>query len=144
MRFNALRSLFCLVAIVGLSVGVGVIRAQQNQDPAAVPADIPADAKARKNPREATPQSIASGKQIFTSQCVMCHGAAGDGKGDLATKFKYNMPDFTSAELQDNWTDGGLFYVLTNGHGKMTGEGDRLVEDTRWDLVNYVRSLGKN
>ena len=144
MRCNALKSLFCLVAVVALFVGIGAIWAQEEHDPATVPADIPADAKAQKNPHEATPQSIAGGKQIFTSQCVMCHGATGDGKGDLAGKFKYKMPDFTSAEVQANWSDGALYYVLTNGHGKMTGEGDRLTEETRWDLVNYVRSLGKS
>jgi mono/diheme cytochrome c family protein len=144
MRCNTLKILFCLAAAVALTVGIGAIRAQDEPDPATVPADIPADAKAVKNPREATPQSIAGGKQIFTSQCVMCHGATGDGKGDLAGRFNYTMPDFTSAEVQGNWTDGALFYVLTHGHGKMTGEGDRLEEETRWDLVNYVRTLGKS
>jgi len=54
------------------------------------------------------------------------------------------MPDFTSAQIQTDWTDGALFYVLTHGHGKMSGEGDRLEDETRWDLVNYVRSLGES
>jgi mono/diheme cytochrome c family protein len=144
MRSNALKCLFCLAAVAALVVGVGAIRAQEEHDPAAVPADIPADAKAVKNPREATPQSVANGKQIFSSQCVMCHGATGDGKGPLASRFKYNMPDFTSSAVQRNWTDGALFYVLTNGHGKMTGEGERLEAETRWDLVNYLRTLGSS
>jgi len=144
MRFNSLKILFCLAAVVALFVGIGAIRAQEEHDPEAVPAEIPAEAKAVKNPREATPQSIAGGKQIFSSQCAMCHGATGDGKGALASRFNYNMPDFTSAEAQSNWTDGELFYVLTNGHGKMKGEGDRLGPEIRWDLVNYVRTLGKS
>jgi mono/diheme cytochrome c family protein len=144
MRCNTLKFLFCLAAVVALLVGIGAIWAQEEHDPAAVPPEIPADAKAMKNPREATPQSIANGKQIYTSQCEMCHGATGDGKGALASRFKYSMPDFTSAEVQTNWTDGALFYVLTNGHGKMTGEGERLEAETRWDLVNYVRALGKS
>jgi mono/diheme cytochrome c family protein len=129
---------------VALIVGIGVIWAQTESDAAAVPADIPDEARAVKNPREATPQSIANGKQIFSSQCVMCHGETGDGKGALAARFKYKMPDFTSAEVQNNWTDGALFYVLSKGHGKMSGEGERLGAETRWDLVNYVRSLGKS
>jgi mono/diheme cytochrome c family protein len=144
MQCNTLKSLSCLAAVVALFVGIGAIWAQEEQDPAAVPADIPADAKAVKNPHEATPQSIVNGKQIFSSQCVMCHGATGDGRGALADRFNYKMPDFTSAEVQANWSDGALYYVLTNGHGKMTGEGERLEEETRWDLVNYVRSLGKS
>lgn len=144
MRYNRLKSLICLVAVVAVLVGIGVIRAQEEQDPAAVPAQIPADAKAVKNPQEATPQSVASGKQIYSSQCVMCHAETGDGKGALAARFKYQMPDFTSSEFQSDWTDGALFYVLTEGHGKMTGEGERLPDGTRWNLVNYVRTLAKN
>jgi mono/diheme cytochrome c family protein len=132
-----------VVAAVVVSVGISAVWAQSEPDPAAVPSDIPKDARAVKNPREATPESIANGKQIYASQCVMCHGATGDGKGTLATRFNYKMPDFTSAEVQSEWTDGSMFYVLTNGHGKMSGEGERLGENTRWDLVNYVRSLGK-
>jgi hypothetical protein len=37
-------------------------------------------------------------------------------------------------------TDGELFYIITNGRGKMTGgEGDRTKEMTRWNPVNLVR-----
>ena len=90
MRCNTLRSLFCLAAVVALFVGIGAIWAQEEHDPAVVPADIPDDAKAVKNPQEATPQSVANGKQIFSSQCVMCHGATGDGKGALAALNLFN------------------------------------------------------
>ena len=38
--------------------------------------------------------------------------------------------------------DGDLFYVLTNGHGDMPGEGeDRLSEKVRWNMILYLRSL---
>ena len=41
-------------------------------------------------------------------------------------------------------TDGELFYVITNGRGKMVGgEGDRTKDDIRWNLVNLVRSFGE-
>jgi len=144
MRCSSLKSLICVAAIAALLAGIGVLWAAEEQDAAALPPEIPADAKKLENPQEATPQSISNGKQIYGSQCVMCHGATGDGKGDLAERFKYKIPDFTSAEVQGAWTDGAFFYVLTHGHGKMTGEGDRLEAETRWDLVNYVRSLGKS
>jgi len=37
-----------------------------------------------------------------------------------------------------------LFYIITNGRGKMAGgEGDRTKEDVRWNLVNVVRAFGK-
>jgi len=104
---------------------------------------VPEEAKQIKNPQEATPQSVANGKQIYSSQCTMCHGAKGDGKGDLATRFGYAMPDFSDPAVQKTTTDGELYWVVTNGHGKMSGEGQRLNEKTRWDLVNYLRTLAQ-
>ena len=74
----------------------------------------------------------------------MCHGANGDGKGDLAIRFGYKMPDFTNPEVQKSRTDGEYFYILSHGHGKMSGEEGRLGTTTRWNLVNYIRTLDKN
>jgi mono/diheme cytochrome c family protein len=116
--------------------------AEAPDDAAKVPSKIPAEAKAMKNPQEATEQSIADGKQIYSSQCAMCHGATGDGQGDLATRFGYEIPDFSQSSVQQGRTDGEWFFILTNGHGKMSGEGKRLSETTRWNLVNYIRTLG--
>jgi hypothetical protein len=38
-------------------------------------------------------------------------------------------------------TDGELFFIITEGKGKMMGESDRQPEQMRWNLVNFVRSL---
>jgi hypothetical protein len=74
----------------------------------------------------------------------MCHGKDGDGKGDLAVEMKLNLHDWRDANSITKMTDGELFYIITNGRGKMTGgEGDRTKEDVRWNLVNLVRSFGK-
>jgi mono/diheme cytochrome c family protein len=108
-----------------------------------VPEPIPAAAKNRQNPWPATAESIESGGRIFASQCAMCHGAKGDGKGDLAARLLYKMPDFTAPDAEKRRTDGELFYIVDHGHGRMTGEGDRLSDDTKWSLVNYVRSLAR-
>jgi mono/diheme cytochrome c family protein len=108
---------------------------------AAVPATIPDAEKRRKNPREATAESIDVGHQFFSSQCTMCHGESGDGKGVLVARLGMAVPDFGDPALQDRRTDGEFFYVLTKGHGRMPGEGERLPETVRWDLVNFIRSL---
>jgi mono/diheme cytochrome c family protein len=132
--------------VLGFIVAAGVlawaVSAQTPEEAAQVPEEIPKIAREMRNPMAGSPESIASGKQIYASQCVMCHGSGGDGKGDLATRLKYQIPDFTSPEVQRARADGEWFYILTHGHGKMTGEGERLSEKVRWDLVNYVRSLG--
>jgi mono/diheme cytochrome c family protein len=74
----------------------------------------------------------------------MCHGAGGDGKGDLAEEMKLKLKDWRDPDSLAKMTDGELFYVVTNGRGKMAGgEGDRTSEEARWNLVNYVRSFAK-
>jgi mono/diheme cytochrome c family protein len=74
----------------------------------------------------------------------MCHGKDGDGKGDLAADMKVKLLDYTDPAALKDKTDGELFYIIKNGKGEMTGEGDRLKPDEMWNLVNYVRSFSKN
>ena len=74
----------------------------------------------------------------------MCHGADGDGKGDLAEEMKLKLKDWRDPNSLEKFTDGELFYIVTNGRGKMTGgEGDRTSAEARWNLVNYVRAFAK-
>ena len=107
-----------------------------------LPDAIPAEAKGTPNPEAATKKSVDHGGLLFSSQCVMCHGSAGKGDGDLVARFKMKIPDLSDPAFQSRWTDGQLFYVLTHGHGRMPKQ-DRFDEKTRWDIVNYVRTLGK-
>jgi len=73
----------------------------------------------------------------------MCHGASGDGKGDIAKDMKLNVTDFTNANALKDRTDGEIYYIIKNGHNDMPAEGPRIKTEEGWDLVNYVRSLAK-
>ena len=74
----------------------------------------------------------------------MCHGAKGDGKGDLVESMNLKLSDWTTPGALAGKTDGELFYIITKGKGeKMPGEGDRASETVRWNLVNLVRSFAK-
>lgn len=105
------------------------------------PLVIPEEDKNRKNPIPANDESLEVGRKLFASQCALCHGAKGDGKGDLAADLKLTMPDFTGAEWRKKRTDGELFYIISTGHGRMPGQGDRLREVQRWHLVNLLRTV---
>ena len=126
-------------------LGFGTSFARQNSKPPTepVPAPVPAEAIARVNPVKATPEGLQQAKKLYGYHCSMCHGKDGDGKGDLAEQMKLNLHDWRDAGSISKMTDGELFYIITNGRGKMTGgEGDRTKEETRWQLVNYVRAFG--
>jgi mono/diheme cytochrome c family protein len=113
--------------------------------PAAAPASadskIPAEDAKRVNPVKPVASSIADGKHLYESQCLMCHGKDGDGKGDLAVDMKLNLRDFRDAATFKESTDGELFYIISKGKGDMPGAADRLSPTQCWNLVNYVRSL---
>lgn len=105
------------------------------------PLVIPEEEKTRKNPIPTSPESTELGGRLFSSQCVMCHGKEGDGKGDLAEEMKLNVPDLTDPALQKNRTDGELFYILSEGHGGMPEQGERMRAEQRWHMINYIRAL---
>jgi len=97
----------------------------------------------RKNPVKPTPENLANAKKFFGFDCAMCHGASGDGKGDLAGSMSLKMNDWHDPVVLARMSDGEIFDVIVKGKGKMTGEGDRLSNEKAWEMVNYVRALAK-
>jgi cytochrome c5 len=104
---------------------------------------IPQEDIDKKNPVKATPESIEAARKIYGYDCAMCHGAKGDGKGDLVESMQLKLDDWTSPTTLAGKTDGELFYIITKGKGKMPGEGERAAETMRWNLVNLIRSFAK-
>jgi mono/diheme cytochrome c family protein len=97
--------------------------------------------KARKNPVKFTTLSVERGKKIFKTQCAMCHGDNGDGKGDMVEEMKINPPDFTKPETLKDRTDGELFAILGVGSEVMPSQGKRMTDQHKWNIVNFIRSL---
>jgi mono/diheme cytochrome c family protein len=116
---------------------------QEKKPPATEEFKIPPEAAKRENPVKPTAASLADGKHVFASQCAMCHGKDGDGKGDLAADMKLKLRDYRDPAGLKDVTDGEMFYILTKGKGDMPGEEDRMKPDQRWNLINYIRSLSK-
>lgn len=105
--------------------------------------NITPEQAAKKNPVRFTDFSVEKGKKIFSTQCAMCHGKNGDGKGDpdLLADLKASPPDFTKADTLKNRTDGELFAIITTGSEIMPGQTERMDAKRRWDVINYLRSL---
>jgi mono/diheme cytochrome c family protein len=115
------------------------------QQPAATPAQpgIPADAAQLVNPVKPTPASQEHAKKMYGYDCAMCHGANGNGKGDLVADMKLTLKDYTDPAALKDMSDGEIFYIIKNGKGQMSGEGDRLKPDDIWNMVVLVRSFAK-
>jgi mono/diheme cytochrome c family protein len=104
---------------------------------------VPAEEAERKNPVKPTEESIEAGGRFFKTQCAMCHGEKGDGKGDLAEEMKLKLRDWTDPVSVKEFTDGALFYVITKGNEKMPGQEGRMKAEQQWNVVNFIRSVAK-
>ena len=107
------------------------------------PKEAAADAPERKNPIKPTPENLAEAKKFFGYDCAMCHGASGDGKGDLAPSMGLKMNDWRGTPTIGGMSDSHMFDLIVKGKGKMEGEGDRMPPEMVWKIVNYVRTLAK-
>lgn len=151
--------LFRMLLIAGLGVaalGIGWSLAQQEGTPPPAPPPPPQEAEpaappdtgvpaleaSRKNPIEADDDSISKGKTLYGERCADCHGKTGNGRGDLALRLHYKVPDFTKGTALKSRSDGELFYFITKGCGGMPGEQEYISDTDKWNLVNFCRTLG--
>jgi len=100
--------------------------------------EAPAEALKVKNPVPADARSIARGKEVYTQECLSCHGAKGKGDGDAAATLKKKPADLSQTASDP---DGELFWKITEGRRPMPRFGKRLSEEERWSVINYVRTL---
>jgi mono/diheme cytochrome c family protein len=119
--------------------------ARSPQQPPAGPAPsaIPPEAAHMVNPVKPTPESQAHAKKMYGYDCAMCHGANGNGKGDVAVEQKMTLKDYTDPAALKDMTDGEIFYVIKNGKGQMPPDGDRTKPQDLWNMVIFLRSLSK-
>jgi mono/diheme cytochrome c family protein len=118
--------------------------AQAPKQPAKAPEfKIPDEDVNRANPVKPTPAGLEVAKRIYGTDCAVCHGVHGDGKGELAPDLKTKMLDWRDPASLEKMTDGELFYIIAKGKGEMTAEGDRAKPDQVWNLVNYIRAMAK-
>ena len=104
----------------------------------------PADAEKTESPSTVAHRlfqaSIDRGNDIYLSFCVCCHGPAGKGDGMVAQR-GYPPPPSYLIGTSIEWNDGQLFHILTYGRNNMPRFAAELPRDSRWDVINYVRTL---
>ncbi|MGD0094920.1 MAG: cytochrome c [Terracidiphilus sp.] len=97
-----------------------------------------------KNPVKPTEKSQARAKEIYSVDCVVCHGETGDGKTDLAKDMQLTLVDWRDPKSLAGKSDGDLFNVIRNGKDKMPPEASgRAKDDEVWNLIIYIRGLAK-
>jgi mono/diheme cytochrome c family protein len=105
-------------------------------------------------PPASSDESVARGKQIYADTgCARCHGDQGRANGISATTLTddWGYP-IRPADLTKRWTFRGgpsrkdIFRAMTTGLNgtPMPSFQDSLTVEQRWDLVNFIYSLGKD
>lgn len=102
---------------------------------------VVARARKLKNPVPATSEALADGKQLYQQHCQRCHGANGDGHGEKAPQLSVAPGDFTNAGKMSGVSDGELYWQITYGRLPMPAFRDKIDEEGRWKLVDYIRTF---
>jgi mono/diheme cytochrome c family protein len=94
------------------------------------------------NPVKPTAESIAVGKDRYTTFCAPCHGpeVKGGVTGPVATKF-VPTPDLTNAQLQAGRTDGYWHSYIMAGGAVMPAYAEAMSSEEAWHIVNFLRSV---
>ncbi len=125
------RALGVVIALVLLAVGLGAGWVSVN------------DAYRQQvvNPVPATAESIAKGSSVYSANCAVCHGADARGDGPMAQTLNPPPSDLTVHIIQH--PDADLFDFVSNGiqGSAMPAFKDRLSEEERWNVLNYLKSV---
>jgi mono/diheme cytochrome c family protein len=94
-----------------------------------------------KSPMENNDINIKKGEEQYDIFCKLCHGATGDGSGNL---FKSGLYSFQPSSLVNDKmkaaTDGEYYHVITNGWGLMGAHGNQISSDDRWKIILFIRN----
>ncbi len=90
--------------------------------------------------------TVAKGKDLFITQCAMCHGQGGRGDSPLGQTMYPPAPDLAISRVQSK-SDGQLFWIIAHGinlsgmpaWGKDYGGANE--DDEIWGMVKYIRTI---
>lgn len=95
------------------------------------------------NPVPPNAESLALGEALYAENCLPCHGVTGAGDGPVGRTLNPPPADLTQHTVPGVHSDGRLYDWITNGFpdSVMPAFEDRLTDEQRWHLVNYIRTL---
>lgn len=106
-------------------------------------AEIPAEYAGVKNPVPADEESLARGAALYAANCASCHGDGGMGDGPAGSAL--DPAPAPVAHTSQMMADDYLFWRVSEGgapFGTSMPAWKVFDEQSRWDMVNYMRALG--
>jgi mono/diheme cytochrome c family protein len=131
-----------LSVVVVLTVLLGLALVALSEEQSKEKWTAPSAEAHKKNPVGATESSRAAGQKIYLKRCAECHGKTGNGDGPEAADLGIHPAKLSDPTIQAE-TDGELFWKITVGKKPMPNYKTRLSPTDRWNVVNYLRTLGR-
>ena len=95
------------------------------------------------------PRELASGRQLYATHCVACHGEGGRGDGPSAAAFATKPSDLTDGRLMNRLPDEFLVNIILHGGAaeglspNMPPFAGYLGETQARDIIAHLRSLAQ-
>jgi len=109
-------------------------------------AAIPAAYAGLSAPGATDPAALERGGDLYTTYCVACHGESGMGEG--AAGQALDPPASPVAHVSQMQADDYLFWRISEGGAPfgtaMPAWKDSLSEQQRWEVIAYIRALGRD
>lgn len=112
-------------------------------------AQAPEDIRQLKNPLPPTPENLAAGEGLFTTDaqptaCKVCHGVTGNGLGMMAPGLNPPPRNFACKETMQEIPDGQLFWIIKNGSpGTGMPPFNGLADRQIWQIILHLRQFAK-
>ena len=91
------------------------------------------------NPIAADAASIARGETKFKIFCTPCHGATGEGGGEVVKRGFVAATNLMSENARSR-SDGYIYSYIRHGGPIMPPYAFGIKPEEAWDVVNYIRS----
>lgn len=106
-------------------------------------AEIPTEYAGLTNPIPSDEESLKRGSELYTVNCASCHGDGGMGDGPAGSAL--DPAPSPIAHSSQMMADDYLFWRISEGgvpFGTSMPAWTVFDEQSRWDLINYMRALG--
>lgn len=109
--------------------------------------DVEKASRENRNPiaDEKSKEMVFAGVKQYETNCMVCHGMRGEGGAELSVSQKMALkPPSLLSDKVKGMTDAQIYHIITQGQGVMGPYAAQVPQASRWQVVNYIRSLQKN